>query len=302
MKIFKRILLFLVIGTLAVVAYVALQIPSEKEIKGCLITRMFQVNLCPGGKDYVPLNKISQNLQRAVILTEDSNFWTHDGFDWVAIQDSAEKNFKKGKYLRGGSTISQQLAKNMFLYQEKSITRKLLEALITVKIEKTLTKKEILERYFNVVQFGKNIFTIKRATQFYFQKQPSQVDVVEAAFIVMLLPSPEKYSKSFYKKSLTPFAQRRISRIVGDMYRTGRISEGEFEQAKNKIQNMFGTQFNEDDSGIEEEIKQEDAIIGSKLKEEVESTTGELEPGSTEAVPAQNDDPSNDPTEPVLDN
>ncbi len=107
---------------------------------------MFQVELCPTSKNYVPLNKISKFIPSAIISTEDGKFYQHQGFDWESIERNARDVVDKGSYKRGGSTISQQLAKNMFLYKEKSFYRKGIEAIITWKIETTLSKKEILEK------------------------------------------------------------------------------------------------------------------------------------------------------------
>lgn len=234
----KKIGIFFVLTVLffaSIAGYLWWQIPSEKTIKGCVTTKMFQVNLCPGSKNYVPLRQISSHLQKAIVLTEDSGFWNHKGFDWESIEKSARENWEKGEYKRGGSTITQQLAKNMFLSKDKSLFRKGLEALITNKIEKTLTKREILERYLNVVEFGKNIYGVKEASQFYFKKGPGSLSVVEAAFLAMVLPSPEKYSRSFFKKELTPFARKRISQIVNNMYRYNRISQTEYDIAMTEV-------------------------------------------------------------------
>jgi monofunctional biosynthetic peptidoglycan transglycosylase len=209
--------------------------PTEAEIKGCIITSMFQVDLCPKSKNYVPLSQISKNMQNAVIITEDSSFYQHKGFDEEGIQKCFEKMKEKYRIVCGGSTITQQLAKNMFLSRDKNFLRKGVEALITIKIEKTLTKKEILEKYLNVVQFGKNIFGIKQAAQFYFKKHPSQLEPNEAAFLAMVLPNPEKYSQSFFRKDLTRFARKRVDRIVRNMHRFGRIDAGAYNNAVGNI-------------------------------------------------------------------
>lgn len=225
---------FLMIVVLAA-ASIFFQIPSDKEIRGCLVTKMYKVHLCPGSNDYVALKNISPYLQKAVVLTEDSNFFNHKGFDWESIEKSARENWEKGQYKRGGSTISQQLAKNMFLSKEKSLVRKGLEAIITDRIEKVLKKREILERYLNVVEFGKDIFGVKEASQFYFHKSPAQLTVVESAFLAMLLPNPEKYSRSFFKKELSTFAHKRIAQIIENMYRYNRIDQTEYDVAMTEI-------------------------------------------------------------------
>lgn len=204
------------------------QIPSKKEIQGCMTTKMFQVELCPGSKTYVRLGNISNYLQKSVVLSEDSNFWNHRGFDLQELENSFKANLEKGKFVRGGSTITQQLSKNLFLSKDKTISRKVLEAIITTRIEKTLSKKEILERYLNVVQFGKDIYGVQQASRFYFKKSPDDLDLLESAFLTMLLPSPEVYSKSYYKKSLTPFARKRLRQIIDRMYQYQRITESEY--------------------------------------------------------------------------
>jgi monofunctional biosynthetic peptidoglycan transglycosylase len=209
--------------------------PSAAKIKGCMITSMYQVDLCPESKNYVPLSQISKNLQNAVIITEDSAFYQHNGFDEEGIEHCIEKLKEKHRIVCGGSTITQQLAKNMFLSKEKSFIRKGIEALITIKLEKTLTKKEILEKYLNVVQFGKNIFGVKQAAQFYFKKHPSQLEPAEAAFLAMVLPNPEKYSQSFFRKDLTRFARNRVNQIVDNMHRYGRIDENAYISSKDNI-------------------------------------------------------------------
>jgi monofunctional glycosyltransferase len=238
-KIVGILLLITIVGAGAFAAYIYSHIPTAEQIKGCVVTTMYQVNLCPGSKDYTPLKSISQILQKTVILTEDSSFYEHNGFDWKSIEENARKNYEKGSYAKGGSTISQQLTKNMFLYKDKTLLRKGLELVITMKIEKTLTKKEILERYLNVVEFGKNIYGVKQAAQFYFKKTPAQLDAVESAFLAMILPNPVKYSQSYFRKELTPFAHKRIKQIVSDMHQYGRINEDEYSMAMHKVGSFF---------------------------------------------------------------
>lgn len=208
------------------------QIPSDKEIRGCMVTKLYKVNLCPSSGQYVRLSQISPYMQKAVVLTEDSSFWTHQGFDLQEMHNSLKANMEKGRFARGGSTITQQLAKNLFLSKDKTLTRKVIEAVITVRLEKVLSKKEILEKYLNVVQFGKNIFGIKQAAQFYFKKSPAQLNLVESAFLTFMLPNPEIYSKSFHKKQMTPFAKKRLHTIVDRLYQYNRINEEQYITAK----------------------------------------------------------------------
>lgn len=224
-------LLIIVLGF----TFILMQIPSDKEIKGCITTKMYEVKLCPDNGQYVKIGQISEFLQKSVVLTEDSAFYQHSGFDFTELERSFKTNLEKGKFARGGSTITQQLAKNLFLTKDKTLTRKLIEALITIRIEKVLSKKQILEKYLNVVQFGKNIFGVKQAALYYFKKTPGQLNMTESAFLTFLLPSPETYSKSFHLKQLTPFAKKRLYTIVERMYAFQRIGTEDYEQSIQQI-------------------------------------------------------------------
>src|ERR671939_47731 len=155
---------------------------------------------------WVPLEKISPNLQRAVLAGEDTNFATHHGFDYEAIQKAWEQGQKEtqkeagsdesswlpdfSSFRRGGSTISQQLAKNLYLSSERSITRKLREAVITYFMERTLTKRRILELYLNVIEWGDGIYGAEAAAQTYFHKHASDLTPQEAAYLSAMIPSP----------------------------------------------------------------------------------------------------------------
>lgn len=233
---------FLGVVVLSVTAWLVSLIPDRKELTSCFTTKMYQVKLCPGTSSYVPLYQISKNVQKAIVLTEDSRFYEHKGFDWESIEKSAKENLSKGKIKRGGSTITQQLAKNLYLSKEKSLVRKFSEAFITLQIEKNLTKKEILEKYLNVIEFGKNIYGIKAAANYYFGKTPSQLDVIESAFLAMLLPNPVKYSKSFKNKQLTPFAYQRVKNIIENLFLYHRIEEAEYQIALERLNSFLSPQ------------------------------------------------------------
>ncbi len=233
------LILLFVIAPAALGLYLWMEIPSDKEIKGCMTTTMYHVHLCPKSPQYVPLKKISPYMLKTVVMTEDSTFWQNQGFDWDSIKRNYEENSKLGYYKRGGSTITQQLAKNMFLTGKKSLIRKGIEALITLRIDQVLTKREVLERYLNVIEFGKNIYGIKAASQHYFQKSPADLNIVESAFLAMLLPNPKKYAASFYKKELTPFASKRITQIIDHLYEYHNINDEEYSEALTQLENFF---------------------------------------------------------------
>lgn len=146
---------------------------------------------------WVPYEKISINLKRAVVAAEDDNFVDHDGFDWDGIQKAMEKNQKKGKPVAGGSTISQQLSKNLFLSPARSYIRKAEEAVITIMIETLWDKRRILEVYLNVVEWGNGVFGAEAAAQRYYKIPADRLNAAQAAHLAVMLPNPRKYERSF---------------------------------------------------------------------------------------------------------
>lgn len=147
--------------------------------------------------EWVPYERISVHLKRAVIAAEDDRFVEHEGFDWEGIQRALEKNQKKGKAVAGGSTISQQLAKNLFLSPSRSYLRKAQEAVITVMIETVWSKRRILEVYLNVVEWGTGIFGCEAAAQRYYGVSASRIGPDQAARLAVMLPNPRKYERQF---------------------------------------------------------------------------------------------------------
>lgn len=139
---------------------------------------------------WISYEKISPNIKKAVIAAEDAKFLSHDGFDWDAIQTAFEKNLKKGRIVAGGSTISQQLAKNLFLSKSRNPLRKIEEAIITFMIEKMMAKRRILEIYLNIIEWGEGIFGIEAASQFYFRRSSSGIDAAQAATLAAIIPNP----------------------------------------------------------------------------------------------------------------
>jgi monofunctional biosynthetic peptidoglycan transglycosylase len=144
---------------------------------------------------WVPLSRISPYLIKAVLIAEDDKFWSHEGFDYEAIQKAIEKDIKAKKFKLGGSTISQQLAKNLYLSPSKNPIRKIREAIITWRMERALIKKRVLELYLNVAEWGdKGIFGIETASRHYFGKTASELSAEEAARLASILPNPRKYN------------------------------------------------------------------------------------------------------------
>ncbi|RZU38270.1 monofunctional biosynthetic peptidoglycan transglycosylase [Fluviicoccus keumensis] len=142
---------------------------------------------------WVAYNQISPNLKRALIVSEDAKFLDHDGFDWEGIQTAWEKNLKKGKIVAGGSTISQQLAKNLFLSGKRTPWRKMEEALITVMMEQMMSKRRIFEIYLNVIEWGNGVFGAEAASRHYFRKSVRNLSVDEAARLAAMVPNPRYF-------------------------------------------------------------------------------------------------------------
>lgn len=145
---------------------------------------------------WVPYDKISSNLKRAIIVAEDAKFADHEGFDWEGIQKALEKNQKKGKVVAGGSTISQQLAKNLFLSGERSAIRKGEEALITVMMETILDKERIFEIYLNVIEWGDGVFGAEAAAHHYFGVTAAKLSREQSAKLAAMVPRPRFYDKN----------------------------------------------------------------------------------------------------------
>ena len=144
---------------------------------------------------WAPYERVSNHLKRAVVAAEDARFSEHEGFDWEGIQKALEKNQKKGKIVAGGSTITQQLAKNLFLSASKTPWRKAQEAVITLMLETVMDKRRILEIYLNVVEWGPGIFGAEAAARHYYGLSAAQLSAEQAARLAVLLPNPRKFGR-----------------------------------------------------------------------------------------------------------
>lgn len=147
-------------------------------------------------KQWVPYERISIHLKRAIIASEDAKFVDHDGFDWEGIQKAVEKNEKRGRFAAGGSTISQQLAKNLFLTPNKSYLRKVEEAIITLMLESLWSKRRIFEVYLNVIEWGNGVFGAEAAAQHYYKLGAAQLGPEQAARLAGMVPNPRFYDRN----------------------------------------------------------------------------------------------------------
>jgi monofunctional glycosyltransferase len=153
---------------------------------------------CGIKREWMEFKKISPYLKRAITISEDSDFYRHMGFEPQAMKEAWNRNQKNTKHLRGGSTITQQLAKNLFLSGEKNYIRKAQEFVITAMLEITLPKERIFEIYLNHVEWGEGVFGVSAAAQHYFSVKPHQLSIEEAASLAAALPAPKCYDKVKY--------------------------------------------------------------------------------------------------------
>ena len=190
--IWKAALWFFAISILSVIIFKWVPVP----VTPLMLTRAIENKI--DGKDFIidhdwePIENISTNLQKAVIASEDATFLKHHGFDFTAIQ-KAMKNNEKGRKLKGGSTISQQTAKNVFLWQGRSYVRKALEAYFTVLIEVFWGKERIMEVYLNSIEMGDCVYGAQSASRHWYRKDAVSLTKAEAAGIAAILPNPRKF-------------------------------------------------------------------------------------------------------------
>jgi monofunctional biosynthetic peptidoglycan transglycosylase len=188
--------------------------PRETAFMSARLVELRKVN--PGARlqyVWVPYQRISVQLKRAMIAAEDARFVEHEGFDWEGIQHAIDKNLKKGRVVAGGSTISQQLAKNLFLSGERSYWRKGEEALITVMLEAILDKRRIFEIYLNVIEWGSGVFGSEAAARHYYGTSAAQLAAEPAARLAAMTPNPRRYERNPGSKVLA----RRIPIIMAGM-------------------------------------------------------------------------------------
>jgi monofunctional biosynthetic peptidoglycan transglycosylase len=181
---------------------------------------------------WTSLSSISPLAAGAVVVSEDWAFFSHRGYDSNQIREALKHDLEQGSFARGASTITQQVAKNIFLTQEKSLWRKAKELLLAIRMDRELGKRKVLETYLNVVEWGPGVFGIHSASTYYFGKPPSALTAREGAFLAMLLPSPVRYSQSFRQKKLTGYARSTVSRILEKMSRAGYLTPEEADEAR----------------------------------------------------------------------
>ncbi|MDD2780275.1 monofunctional biosynthetic peptidoglycan transglycosylase [Sulfuricurvum sp.] len=232
---------------------------------------------------WVPISKISPNVIKAVLIAEDDGFWNHDGFDVKGMENAIERSLKKG-VVAGGSTISQQLSKNLYLSPSKNPVRKVKEAIITWRIENTVSKRRILEIYLNVAEWGDGIFGIEAAARHYYHKSAKNLTGREAARLAAVLPNPIKYNPIGSQK----YVKNRARIIYKIMKRRGIVIPQYQEVMAPPKKEEIAVENNETESVIElfptEEIENNLPLADENV---LEPTTLPLSEESNDPTPAE---------------
>ncbi|NIT62200.1 MAG: monofunctional biosynthetic peptidoglycan transglycosylase [Aliifodinibius sp.] len=178
---------------------------------------------------------IPKVLKRTIVVAEDAAFWVHEGIDWHEVESALRENWEEGKIVRGASTISQQTAKNLYLTPHRNIYRKLKEFLITKELESRLNKRRILEIYLNCIEMGEGIFGIRSASNIYFGKHPSQLDISEMVRLAAILPNP----RQLHPNQSSPELAWRSRTILNRLRHYEFITNSQYREAKDQLQNFF---------------------------------------------------------------
>jgi|GEM_PF-2389821 len=183
-------------------------------------------------REWVPLDQVSPLAADAVVASEDDGFFQNRGIDWDSIRNALREDWEAGKLKRGGSTLTQQVVKNVFLTRQKTISRKIAEMVLASQVPRFVTKKRVLEVYLNCAQWGGDLYGISEASRFYFKKNSAQLGAKEGAFLAMMLPNPVRYGRSFEKGKLTPYAQKEILSLLDRMKIEGYLTDEQYEREK----------------------------------------------------------------------
>lgn len=230
--------------------------PWAREVEG--IGGRVQIESGPGTLDWTPYEDISPHMETAILVCEDEGFFRHRGFAWSAIENSIQQNLVEGRFFRGGSTVSMQLAKNLYLGREKTLSRKLQEAVFTMILEQELSKHEIMELYLNVIEFGPGIYGIGPAARHYFNEEPRNLSLGQALYLGSILPNPDSHhfvadgrvseKWSSYLRKLMQIAHK-IRRISDE-----ELELGQTEQVAFRKPNLLGEAVEAIDEAHEQEL------------------------------------------------
>jgi len=188
----------------------------------------------PGTPNWTSLDQISPYMQVAVLTTEDGGFPRHHGFNRSSIRSSLIANLKARRFVRGASTITMQLAKNLFLSREKTLSRKLEEVVLTDYLEQTFSKDELMELYLNVIEFGPAVYGVADAAEYYFGRSPAELNLAECLFLSSLLPAPLRYGAMRDKGAVPESRMKTLHTLMRIAHDMGRITDAELAESQNQ--------------------------------------------------------------------
>jgi hypothetical protein len=184
----------------------------------------------PKTERWTKLSEVSPLLPKAIMSQEDGGFYKHSGISLFHLRGSLIRNLKEGRFVRGGSTLSMQLTRNLFLNRKKNLSRKLEEICLTWLLERRLSKNEMMALYINIVEFGPNLFGIKEASEHYFQKHPSALRVEEITALTRMLPGPRLYAKFFERKKFSKAYTNRVNRLLALLVKKGHLQADAYQE------------------------------------------------------------------------
>lgn len=239
----------------------------------------------PENPSWTPLEKIPTELRNAVLAGEDFSFYSHNGVDWFEVKESFIKNLELGRFARGASTLTQQLAKNLFLTREKTLTRKVRELILARKLEKLLTKDRILELYLNIVELGDMVYGVGQGAKYHFGKDPDSLSLRESALLAAMLPGPKVYDPARHLDRV----MNRADHLLSVMLKGHMITEGQYIIALDEM--PYSSEFQPlvnipaEQTVTEEEVSP--SIPGNTATVPSELSSGEAEPLNREPEPVQ---------------
>ncbi len=221
MKFVKKLIITLVLLALiavSVILYLGYDMYKKVTTQTSIADKVAQIE---SSANYIPIEEIPDSFKKAIVATEDHRFYDHNGFDMIAFCRAMVTNVKDGELSEGGSTISQQLGRNMYFTQEKLFTRKIAELFVSFELEDTYSKDKILEYYINTIYYGNGYTGIKKASQGYFNKTPAELTLYEATLLAGLPNAPSAYSPTKHIE----LAHKRQNQVLNSMVREGYLSE-----------------------------------------------------------------------------
>jgi hypothetical protein len=213
-------------------------LPSIERLEGPFVYRaesrdgtVTLVQIAPDSPDFIPLAEVPPLLVRTLLIGEDADFYGHPGVDLKEIPVALARDLASGTFARGASTIPQQLAKNLFLSREKTVSRKLEELALALLLDSSLGKDRVLEIYVNVIEWGPHLYGLRPAARHYFGEEPAELTPKQMAFLVALVPGPLKYQRSFAGGVPSPFLEGRMATLLAKLHSIGALSDEEYERA-----------------------------------------------------------------------